>query len=192
MQDLRATLDTPTLNALAQHLSECIFKILRKKVGSHHPNEGRDIIDDVHDIAWKAILEPSSADGRALREAFTPRLLHRLRDVLVRQKNESKNRAKFNSTVHASSDGESLDGTASDSTLDEAERICQQIDVEAALEQIEDSQKRLAFRLYMERKPFKSSKGGSISEALGVTERTARQWVKETKEHLKKYKGDVS
>lgn len=62
---------------------------------------------------------------------------------------------------------------------DPTETIDENIDVESILEQVPDDQKRLAFRLYMDDVPFKSKKSDSISAALGVSEKTAREWVKE-------------
>jgi RNA polymerase sigma factor (sigma-70 family) len=191
VQDLRAQLDKPTLHALARHLSDCMLKILRGLVGLHHPNKGEDIIEEVHAALWHALLRPQSKDGQGLRKAFTPRLKFRLLDVL-RRVDKEEGTAEFIPDVHSPSDGVSLDGNASSSALAETDRIDQEIDVEAALEQIANPQKRLAFRLHMEGVPFKSKKGASIEEALGVSERTAREWVKEAQEILKKYKGDVS
>lgn len=55
-----------------------------------------------------------------------------------------------------------------------------------------DSRKRLALHLYLDGMPFKSKHGPSIAEALGVSERTARQWVKELIETLNHKMGDES
>jgi RNA polymerase sigma factor (sigma-70 family) len=189
VQDLRAELDKPTLHALAKHLSDCMMKILRTKVGAHHPNKGWDIIEEVHTALWTALLKPESKDGQGLRKAFTPRLEFRVRDALRRQDTEEERREQAISEARASSDG---DGKATSSAREQRERVGQDIDVEAALERIRHPQKRLAFRLHMEGMPFKSTKGPSIEKTLGVTERTAREWVKEAKEILKTYKGDVS
>ncbi len=57
--------------------------------------------------------------------------------------------------------------------------------VESVLQLITDDRRRLAFRLHMDGVPYKSTKFNSIEAALGVSERTARQWVKEVQEFLK-------
>jgi RNA polymerase sigma factor (sigma-70 family) len=75
--------------------------------------------------------------------------------------------------------------------LDGVRTADQQIDVDRFLEEnIKDDQKRLAFRLFMDRLPFKSKKYDSISGALGIDERTARQWIEEIKKQLKAKIGD--
>ncbi len=192
VQDLRAQLDMPTLHALLKHLSDCMMKILRGRVGRNHANEGWDIVHDVHTVLCTALLQPQSKDGQGLRKAFTPRLEHRLRDALRSESNDKQRKAELIATARESSDGVALDGNASSSALTETDRIDEEIDVEAALEHIEHPRKRLAFRLFMDGVPFKSTKGPSIEKALGISERTAREWVKEAQEILKKYKGDVS
>jgi len=192
VQDLRAQLDKTTLHALLKHISDCMMKILRRRVGRNHPNEGWDIVDDVHTVLCTALLQPQSKDGQGLRKAFTPRLEHRLRDALRRESKEKQRQRELIDSARESSDGVTLYGNVSSLALAESDRIDQEIDAEAALEQIEHPQKRLAFRLFMDGVPFKSKKGSSIEKALGVSERTAREWVKESQEILKKYKGDVS
>lgn len=77
-QDLNGH-DVEVLNALAKHLSDSLLRILRKYVGSHHPNKGKDIILRAHGVIFEALLRPESADGRNLREAFVPRVLFRLK-----------------------------------------------------------------------------------------------------------------
>lgn len=187
LQDLRSSMDKQTLHALASHLSACIFKILRRRVRKTLPNEGQDIIDDVHDVLWAAILRPESQDGKALRVAFTPRLEHRVRDAIARHNRRAAKMAEFASEIQASADRESADGIGHFWNSQEAKWA-----VEAALEEIDDPPKRLALRLLMDGVPFKSVKGPSIEEALGVSERTIRNWVREAEEILRKHKGDVS
>ena len=67
----------------------------------------------------------------------------------------------------------------------------EQIDVDRFLEEnIKDDRKRLAFYLFMDDLPFKSKKFASIARALGIDERTARQWIEEIKKQLKAKIGD--
>lgn len=75
--------------------------------------------------------------------------------------------------------------------LDGVRAADEQIDVDRFLkENIKDDRKRLAFRLFMDDLPFKSKKCDSIAEALGIDERTARQWIEEIKKQLKAKIGD--
>ncbi len=77
--------------------------------------------------------------------------------------------------------------------LDGVRATDQQIDTDRFLaENIEDDQKRLAFRLYMDDVPFKSKKHHSIAKALGIDEKTARLWIEEIKAQFKEKIGDLT
>jgi len=82
--------DKKVQNALAKHLSDAIMKILRQRVGFHHPNLGEDIIFRVHEKIFVALLHPSSADGRNLRNAFVPRLLFRVKDAIAEEERQRR------------------------------------------------------------------------------------------------------
>ena len=72
------------------------------------------------------------------------------------------------------------------SLMDGVLELDEQIDVNCVLEEnISDDRKRLAFRLFMDDVPYKSKKSNSIEKALGVDEKTAREWIHEVREHLK-------
>jgi hypothetical protein len=83
LQDLEPTADVRVRNALAKHLSDATIKLLRKNVGFNHRNQGEDIIYRVHADMFDALLKPQSADGRALRETFGPRVLFRVKDAIA-------------------------------------------------------------------------------------------------------------
>ncbi len=77
------------------------------------------------------------------------------------------------------------------SLMDGVRDLDQQIDVDRFLEEnISDDRKRLAFRLFMDDVPYKSKKSNSIAEALGIDEKTARQWIQEVQEQLKQKVGE--
>ena len=57
---------------------------------------------------------------------------------------------------------------------------------------IADDRKRLAFRLFMDELPFKSTRSNSIAKALGIDESTARQWIKEIQVQLIAKIGDLA
>jgi len=62
------------------------------------------------------------------------------------------------------------------------------INVQQILDRIPDWRKRLAFRLYLEGLSHGSERVGvpSIASALGITDKTARKWVKEVQDLLAK------
>src|SRR5262249_48037444 len=134
----------------------------------HHQNRGQDIIDNVHSQLWNAILKPDSADGKGLRKAFIPRLSYRVKDAIASA--AAKNKEEGSAAVLGSLPA-----------VDHTEAL---IDVESILEKIENPKKRLAFRLHMDGLPARSKKGDSIARALGVSEKTAREWIKEATELL--------
>lgn len=72
--------------------------------------------------------------------------------------------------------------------LDGVRDADENIDVARLLEEhIPDYKKRFAFRLHMDDIPYKSKKASvtSIAKALGIDEKTARDWIKEVTEILK-------
>jgi hypothetical protein len=185
IQDLGPCTDKAVLNPLAKHLSDALMCILRERVSIHYPNRGDDIIERTHAQVIEAILTQTSADGKALRHAFVPRVSFRIKDALAAEaraarkpgeatKEDPGSNAACNADQTLSSE---LSGTASPD--DPITAIDQSIDVENVLQKITNDQKRLAFRLYMDGIPFKSKKAHSIAVALDISERTAREWVKE-------------
>lgn len=83
LQDLGPNTDTRVRNALAKHLSDSMMHLLRKHVGFNKQNQGEDIIYRIHADMFEAILDPISADGKALRLAFAPRVLFRVKDAIA-------------------------------------------------------------------------------------------------------------
>jgi hypothetical protein len=77
-------------NALAQHLSNALIKMLRGYIGRNHPNEGEDMIIRVHGEIFEALLEKGSADGKGLREAFAPRVQFRAKDAIATEYRHSR------------------------------------------------------------------------------------------------------
>ena len=166
IQDLGPKTDKRVLNPLLLHASDTIVRILRSKVGRNHHNAGEDMITRAHGQLIQAMLNPKSADGKALRVAFVPRVQFRAADAIrVEQKNEKRERAD-----EAIDD---LPGESPPQEIDHSKELDEQIDVERVLSHVTDERKRLAFRLHMEGYPLESSKGASIAKALGVSSKTA-------------------
>ena len=91
VQDLRTTLAKSTLNPLLKHLSDCMMKILRKRVSRNHANEGWDIVNDVHMVLWTAIFQPTSLNRpMTLPVGSPPRQLRRSSPGSIPMCNESR------------------------------------------------------------------------------------------------------
>jgi hypothetical protein len=82
-QDLGDT-DQRVREQLAQHLSNAIIGMLRKRVDVNKPNRGDDIIFQVQEVIFVALLNPGSADGKQLRKGFGGIVNFRLKDALAR------------------------------------------------------------------------------------------------------------
>ncbi len=185
IQDLGPCTDQDVLNPLAKHVSDALLRILRGRVSCYHPDQGFDIIEQTHEKIIEAMLKPTSADGKSLRVAFVPRVCFRLKDAIA----NAARRARESSPPLPEDPGPdrqpSIEHDQHQAALDAARSydpsctINESIDVESILEKITDDRKRLAFRLHMDGIPFKSKKSSSIAAALGISEKTAREWIKE-------------
>jgi DNA-directed RNA polymerase specialized sigma24 family protein len=211
LQDLGPAADPTVRNALAKHLSDAMTRLLRRLVGTNHPNRGDDIIYRVHRDMFEALLDPSSADGKALREAFTARISFRIKDAIIEEKRHGKipvqvnrttvtKRRKFVEKVRLVPPGATPD-TANDpygdgeevprrdpnrdpSFLHGVRDLDETIDLKRFLTAVPDERKRLAFYLCLDDVPFESKKGNSIARALGISSKTAREWVEEVRAAL--------
>jgi hypothetical protein len=187
IQDLGPCTDKAVLNPLAKHVSDAVLRILRKHVSVNHANRGLDIIEKTHDQIIEAMLQPTSADGRALRVAFVPRVTFRLKDAFVAEASAARNVKGHKAELQT---GRAMHRGAGGAVHDLPRKadlffaVDEKMDVERILEQVKDDRKRLAFRLFMDDVPFKSKKSASIAEALGISEKTAREWVKEVQDLL--------
>lgn len=182
IQDLGPCADKDVLIPLATHFSDALLHILRARVSASHRNRGEDIIERTHSQIIEALLQPKSADGRALRKAFVPRIMFRLKDAIATEARLARLPSTAAESIPAGQG--SCDEWLQEPHHDPTGDMNQQLDVERILEQVEDDQKRLAFRLFMDGVPYKSNKSDSIARALDISEKTAREWVKEVREQL--------
>ncbi|WP_426129699.1 hypothetical protein [Pararhizobium sp. PWRC1-1] len=90
LQDLGPKTDRRVREALASRISDALMWMLRKRVGFNHPNEGRDIIERVHADLIAALFNPASADGKALRVAFSARVTFRIKDAIATEFRHSR------------------------------------------------------------------------------------------------------
>ena len=195
--------DAEVRNGLAKHLSDSVLAILRRHVAFHHANQGNDIILRAHGTIFEALLKPGCADGRSLREAFTPRVLFRLKDALAGEARERRipevsGGEKDRTGISADDGGPAHEARDlsydtvvparkwTEATVDEVEELEEEVSVKQILERIPDDRKRLAFYLFMNDVPYKSKRKGvtSIARALGISDKTARDWIKEVRETL--------
>jgi len=178
IQDLGPTADTEVINALALHVSETILRTVRRHVGKNHPNQGADIVDDAHGQLIQAVLCPSSADGKGLREAFVARVRFRTADAI---REDGLRRARECSV-------ENLDAAFDPKRADDmshAREMDGRLFVEEVLSRVADERKRLAFRLHMDGIPLDSKRTTSIADVLGVSSKTAGHWIEEVQAQLK-------
>ncbi len=184
-QDLRYR-DQQVQHALAKHLSDSIVGMLRKQVGFNHPNGGEDIIYRVHGEIFAALMQPKSADGKALRQRFGSRVLFRMKDAIAKEQRERRSpddimahkKAK-KEKAEGTDDGETVDLKASagskseeadPANADTDEEIegpdtdadnglvdsDERLDVKRILDCVSNERKRLAFHLFMNGVPFKT------------------------------------
>lgn len=181
IQDLGPNTDKNVLNPLLLHVSDTMMRILRKRVGKNHRNQGEDIVDDAHGQLVRALLNPKSADGKGLRKAFIARVQFRLADAI---------RAEQNNREYAAENLNDLSDARQPQEIDPRQELDEQMDVEHVLSHVTDERKRLAFRLHMEGIPLESKRGASISKALGVSSKTAGQWIEEVRALLRNIVGE--
>ena len=164
----------------------------------------------MHGQLFEALLKPNSADGKALRQAFTARVSFRIKDAIAAEHQHSRVpvEAKITKSVkgrkiaetvqivpnHEPSDAANDSGSDDETSPHNSNRdlnllngvrdLDQKIDIEHFLKVVTDDRKRLAFYLHMDRVPYGSERGNSIARALGVSAKTAKEWVEEVREIL--------
>jgi hypothetical protein len=204
-QDLGPFADRGVRDPLALHISNAMTGLLRRLVGTNHPNDGKDIIYRVHGQLFVALLKLGSADGKGLRENFTARVSFRVKDAIAREDADSRvpvavrvtkrlKGRKVKETIELvpgsevaeqtdelsdADEGSAANSNRDLSLLDSVRDLDQWIDVRRILEVVPDPRKRLAFYLHMEKVPCRSTRGYSIARALGISGKTAEKWIAE-------------
>jgi hypothetical protein len=185
IQDLGPKTDREVLNPLVLHVSDSIVRILRGKVGRNNRNEGEDIITRAHGQLVIAMLNPESADGKGLRIAFVPRVQFRAADAIRAEQKKEYRELASESTNNKPGDRPQRE-------LHPCQELDEQMDLEHLLSHVTDERKRLAFRLYMEDYPLESKRSTSIATELGVSAKTAGQWIEEVRAQLRDTVGEKS
>lgn len=172
--------------ALMQHLSQFIARRVRARVSRRWKNGGQDIVDNVHDQLIEAILRPASADGKELGRRFWSVVKTRTIDAI---RIAEKERDRF--TNHEEEIAEHPEREASEGHAGIEEKIDRDRALARALECVPDPRKRLAYRLHLQGVPRKTTKGTtSISKVLGVSSKTAGEWVDEVEAIVREKIGD--
>ena len=194
---------------MASYLSAMVYRVLRRRVGRNKIDDGRDIIDDIHDGFFAANCRPASTDAKGYRQAFVTRIMFRMKDALAGEKRstviEARRDARPNdgSPLGALALVPEIDEVESDAyfereelsgdgvqrpapdLLAEVEVMTQQLDVTRILAKVPDYRKRLAFRLFMDQVPVGGNKPVTIARTLGVDRKTIEHWIAEVREFLK-------
>jgi DNA-directed RNA polymerase specialized sigma24 family protein len=185
IQDLGPKTEKMVLNPLVLHASDTIDRILRWKVGRNHHNEGEDIIARAHGQLVQAMFSPKSPDGKGLRVAFVPRVQFRAADAIRAELKKDK-RERVDEAI------EDKGGERPPQEIDPRQELDEKMDVERVLSHVTDERKRLAFRLHMEDYPLESSRSESIAKVLGVSSKTAGQWIEDVRAQLRNIVGEQS
>lgn len=182
VQSLKDTSDRRVINALMTHISDVMVYWLRRFVGKNHRNEGVDVIESVQGKMIEAVLQPTSPDGIGLRTTFYKRLQFRATDAL---QDELLAAGRFPSFDDPSSAVSGEDGGVTSQFMQ------QNADISRLLDCITDPRKRRAFCLHMEGCPLAPGKATvSIAGELGVSAKTAGEWIDEVVALLKAKIGD--
>jgi DNA-directed RNA polymerase specialized sigma24 family protein len=163
--------DRRVFNALMEFLNRIFLKDASGRVKSGWQNAGQEIAERVHHHLIKAVLDPNSADGKQMERRYWAVLKNRTIDAV------RKERKKLETTPDTVTldDAEGIIANTRDSELAEM-----RADLERILLTVPDERKRLAIRLHLQGVPYKKGKGTtSICEVLGISDKTAGEWVAE-------------
>jgi len=163
--------DKRVFSALMAFLNRIVLKDVRNRVNSGWQNSGQEIIDRVHHHLITAVLDPDAADGKQMEKRYWAVVKTRTIDAV---REEQKKLARTPDSISLDDAEEIIAGT------DDTELAEMRADLERILSLVADERKRYAVRLHLQGVPLKPGKGTiSISEALGVSDKTAGQWVAE-------------
>lgn len=172
---LDPVVDQHLLGALLNHLSSEARRILQPWVSVHLDDGGKDAMHEVVGAMLEAILTPDSADGRGLELQFRGRLQKRLIDSIRREKARRSGVQLFEVDEKSNALVYPEDGFCLGPEEDAVIRS-----VLATLPEMH----RQAFLL--RRRGFGLSGGGGecISNMLGVTPKTAKDWIRRAEERI--------
>lgn len=164
------------------HLSSRATRFLTTRIDRNLPDGGRGAVEAVVDGMLIAILDPDAADGVGFAAAFHAKLRQRLVDQ-VRKLRLEANRTEEPQPADGS-DGEAEADSADNVSLSPEESLILG-DMLAALPE----NHRKAFLLDRAGFPMSSGNEESISSMLGVTPKTAKDWIDKAKAAIRQHLG---
>ncbi|WP_045837026.1 hypothetical protein [Hyphomicrobium sp. 99] len=174
--------DKRVFSELMAFLNRIILKDVGNRVNSGWRNNGKEITERVHHQLIAAVLDPNSADGRQMETRYGAVVKTRTIDAV---REERKKLATTPDSISLD-DAEGMIAATGATELAEL-----RADLERILRLVPDERKRLAVRLHLQGVPLKPGKGTtSISGVLGVSEKTAGQWVAEMLVFIKSKVGE--
>jgi RNA polymerase sigma factor (sigma-70 family) len=174
--------DQRLLAALITHVSDELLRRIKRLVGKNHRNVGEDIIWRAHHQLIVAVLKRDSKDGQALCKTFKTCVEFRVADAIRAERKYAHRNQPFKTQPGVTDDGEAVV-----ETIEPPEEGSEQTaEIQQLLNRIPDPRKREAFRLHMDGCPLGPGIGTtSIAEQLGISAKTAGEWIAETKALLK-------
>jgi DNA-directed RNA polymerase specialized sigma24 family protein len=174
--------DQRVLADLITYVSGELLRIIKRLVGKNQRNEGDDIIWRAHHQLIVAVLKPHSKDGQALCKTFRTCVEFRVADAIRAERKYALRNQPYKTQPGVTDHGEEVIETIE--PPDEGSE--QVVDVQRLLNRITDPRKREAFRLHMDGCPLGPGIGTtSIAGQLGISAKTAGEWVAEIKAFLK-------
>jgi RNA polymerase sigma factor (sigma-70 family) len=178
----RKGVDQAFVREMIVFISDRMLAILRREISSKtFPDQGRAVVEAVHDAMLKALLSPTAADGEGLRKWFKSTLRKRAIDH-VRTALSAMNRVP---------DMVEDPGDMADPRTEHFSHAEQEIHVQRILNNIRDKDRRAAFELHMQGYPCGSKNGDSISSLLGISSDTASARVAAVQKQLAKMIGNL-
>lgn len=176
----RTDIDQGFVREMIVFISDRMLAIIRNEISAKtFPDEGRDIVEGVHDAMLKALLSPTAADGEGLRKWFKSTLRNRAIDHV----------RKALKKMHLMLDLVDDPGGMADPRTENFSEAEQEADVQRILDRLRGKGVRDAFELHMQGYPCSSIKGESISSILGIDPGTASKRVAVAQQQLEKMMG---
>lgn len=176
----RQGVDQTFVREMIVFISDRMLEILRREISATtFPDQGRAVVEAVHDAMLKALLSPTAADGEGLRKWFKSTLRNRAIDHV----------RKALKAMKLTPDMVDDPGGLVDPRTEHFSIAEQEVHVQRILSSIRDTDRRAAFELHMQGLPCSSIKGESISSILGISPDTAASRVAAAQKQLAKMIG---
>jgi hypothetical protein len=174
------------LSVLVTRISDELIRRIKWLVGKNQRNEGDDILWRAHHQLIVAVLSPNSKDGQGLSQNFRKWVEFRVADAIRAERLYAHRNQSYKTKAATGDEGEATIEIIEPADNKTADYVEQAAHVERLLSKITDPRKRDAFRLHMDGCPLGPGKGTmSIAEQLGISAKTAGEWIAEVQTLLK-------